>query len=87
MESERAGARAQRPGADQFSRSGGCLIRLSGGNLSTVSEDERDQERGDRDRDRSEEAHWRVAEEGAEDKDDPKQKTEKSQEDTRTTDR
>jgi hypothetical protein len=57
-----------------------------GGNLSAVSEDERDQERGDRDRERSGEAHWRVAEEGAENEDDP-QKTEKSQEATRTTDR
>jgi hypothetical protein len=53
-----------------------------------VSEDERDEDRGDRDRERSGEAHWRVAEEGAEDKDaGPKQKTEKSQEDTRTADR
>jgi hypothetical protein len=60
----------------------------SGANLSTVSDDERDLERGDRDRERSDEAHWRVAEEGAEDKDDgPRQKTEKSQEDTHTADR
>ena len=59
-----------------------------GANLSTVSEDKGDQDRDDRDRERSDEAHWRVAEEGAEDKDDgPKQKTEKSQEETRTADR
>jgi hypothetical protein len=44
--------------------------------------------RKDRDRERSDEAHWRVAEEGAEDQDTgPKQKTGKSQEDTRTADR
>ena len=49
-----------------------------------MSEDGRDEDRGDRDRERSGEAHWRVAEEGAEDEDDPKQKTEKSQDDTRT---
>jgi hypothetical protein len=44
--------------------------------------------RTDRDRERSDEAHWRVAEEGAEDQDgEPKQKSEKSQEDTRTANR
>lgn len=43
--------------------------------------------RKDRDQERSDEAHWRVAEEGAEDEGDgPKQKTEKGQEETRTTD-
>ena len=36
--------------------------------------------REDRDRERSDEAHWRVAEEGAEDE--PKQKTEKGLEDS-----
>lgn len=60
----------------------------SGANLSIVSEDERNQERDDRDRERSDEAHWRVAEEGAEGRDDePKQMTEKSQEETRTVDK
>jgi len=60
----------------------------SGANLSIVSEDERNQERDDRDRQRSDEAHWRVAEEGAEGRDDePKQMTEKSQEETRTVDK
>jgi hypothetical protein len=45
-------------------------------NLSTVSEDKRDQERNDRDRERSDEAHWRVAEGGADQQEDePKQKT------------
>jgi hypothetical protein len=43
--------------------------------------------RKDRDQERSDEAHWRVAEEGAEDEGDgPKQKTEKGQEETRTAD-
>jgi hypothetical protein len=41
-----------------------------------VSEDKRDQERADRDRERSDEAHWRVAEEGADQQEgEPKQKT------------
>jgi hypothetical protein len=49
-----------------------------------VTDDPQEKEtRKDRDRERSDEAHWRVAEEGAEDQDDgPKQKTEKGQEDT-----
>ena len=43
--------------------------------------------RKDRDRERSDEAHWRVAEEGAEAQDDgPKPKTEKGQEETCTAD-
>jgi hypothetical protein len=33
-----------------------------------------DQERADRDRERSEEAHWRVAEAGAEQREKPRQK-------------
>jgi hypothetical protein len=37
------------------------------------------EDRDDRDRERSDEAHWRVAEEGAEDQDDePKQQTTKT---------
>jgi hypothetical protein len=58
-------------------------------NLVTVTDDPRDNEnRKDRDRERSEEAHWRVAEEGAEEQSDrPKQETEKRQEETRTADR
>jgi hypothetical protein len=58
-------------------------------NLITVTDDPRDNEnRKDRDRERSEEAHWRVAEEGAEEQSDrPKQETEKRQEETRTADR
>jgi hypothetical protein len=41
-----------------------------------MSEDKQDQERADRDRERSDEAHWRVAEEGADQQEgEPKQKT------------
>jgi hypothetical protein len=80
--------RARFPSGTQSPSWNASAQACSGANLRTVSEDERDQERDDRDRERSDEAHWRVAEEGAEDKDDgPKQKTEKSQEDTRTADR
>jgi hypothetical protein len=42
--------------------------------------------RKDRDQERSDEAHWRVAEEGAEDQDDGP-KTEKDQEETHAADR
>ena len=46
-------------------------------NLTTMTDEPQEAEnREDRDRERSDEAHWRVAEEGAEDE--PKQKTEKS---------
>jgi hypothetical protein len=46
------------------------------------------EDRRERDRERADEAHWRVAEEGAADQDDgPKQKTEKGQEETRPADR
>jgi hypothetical protein len=41
-----------------------------------TDEPQEDEHRENRDRERSDEAHWRVAEEGAEDG--PKQKTEKS---------
>jgi hypothetical protein len=45
-------------------------------NLITVTDKpQEDENREDRDRERSDEAHWRVAEEGADDE--PKQKTEK----------
>jgi hypothetical protein len=45
-------------------------------------------DRKERDRERADEAHWRVAEGGAEDQaDGPKQKTENGQEETRTADR
>jgi hypothetical protein len=41
-----------------------------------MSDDKRDQERADRDRERSDEAHWRLAEEGADQQEgEPKQKT------------
>lgn len=53
-----------------------------------TDEPQENKNRKDRDRERSDEAHWRVAEEGAEDQDGgPKQKAEKSQEDTRSGDR
>jgi len=53
-----------------------------------TDEPQEDEDWEDRDRERSDEAHWRVAEEGAEDQsDEPKQKTEKGQENTRTADR
>jgi hypothetical protein len=55
----------------------------------TMADDLKDTEnRKDRDRERSEEAHWRVAEEGAgEQKDRPKQENEKRQEEARPADR
>jgi hypothetical protein len=51
-----------------------------------VTDDPGDNEnRKDRDRERSDEAHWRVAEEGAEEQSGrPNQETEKRQEETRT---
>lgn len=43
-----------------------------------TDEPQENEDQKDRDRERSDEAHWRVAEEGAEDQDDePKQTTEK----------
>jgi hypothetical protein len=65
--------------------------RLTGdsrANLITVTDDPQENEnRKDRDRERSDEAHWCVAKEGAEDQDDgPKPKTEKGQEGTCTAD-
>jgi hypothetical protein len=58
-------------------------------NLMTVADDLKDTEnRKDRARQRSEEAHWRVAEEGAgEQKDRPKQENEERQEEARPADR
>jgi hypothetical protein len=54
-----------------------------------VTDDPRDHEnREDRDRERSEEAHWRVAEEGAKEQSDrPKEETEKRPEEMRPADK
>ena len=62
--------------------------RDSRANLLTVTDDPTDKEnRKDRDKERSDEAHWRVAEEGAEKQSDgPKQQTEKGQEEPPTAD-
>jgi hypothetical protein len=75
--------------ASSARRLGRRLAGDSRANLITVTDEpQENKNRKDRDRERSGEAHWRVAEEGAEDQDGgPKQKTEKSQEDTRTGDR
>jgi hypothetical protein len=58
-------------------------------NLITVTDDPRNNEnRKDRDRERSEEAHWRIAEEGAEEQSDrPKQESEKRQDEMRPANR
>jgi hypothetical protein len=57
-------------------------------NLITMTDEQQESDRKERDRERADEAHWRVAEEGTEDQtDEPKQKTEKGQEETRTADR
>lgn len=63
-------------------------MRDSRANLIAVTDNPRENaSRKDRDQERSDEAHWRVAEEGAEDEGDgPKQKTEKGHEETRTAD-
>ncbi len=53
-----------------------------------MTDERQESDRKERDRERTDEAHWRVAEEGTEDQaDGPKQKTEKGQEETRTADR
>ena len=58
-------------------------------NLITMTDDPRQNEnRRDRDWERSDEAHWGVAEEGAEEQSErPNQETEKRQEETRTEER
>jgi len=45
-----------------------------------MADEKQDQERTDRDSERSDEAHWQVAEEGAEDENAPTQKTKKGYE-------
>jgi hypothetical protein len=52
-----------------------------------MDDEQQESDRKERDRERADEAHWRVAEEGAEEQaEGPKQKTEKGQEETRTAD-
>jgi hypothetical protein len=69
-------------------RPGRRLAGDSRANLITVTDDPKENEnRKDRDQERSDEAHWRVAEEGAEDQDDRAEaEDQKGQEDTRIAD-
>ena len=59
-------------------------VKPVGANLTSVGEEKRvggeENDRADRDRERSQEAHWQVAEAGAEEADDPRRQTPKEQE-------